>query len=502
MKHIFILIILFGFLASCDDILEKKPHTSIPEEDVFTNAEGAQVALEGIYNALSSSNYYGRLIYAYEGSKGPDFWVEDTGNRFETENAYREISTSDAYADAAWEQIYNVVFYCNKLLDNIKNIEGEEEELQRIRGEALALRGLAYFDLMRLFAYPPIFSISGGERYNDMYKLGVPLFTTKQEHEDAITNPPRRPDAIDCYTQIIDDLNSAIIDLEENEPAKGKVSYFAANAILARVHLYLGQWAEAIIAAEKAMPGGEMIDYGIYTSTYFKPFNNENIWELGYSETDNLSSNSLNSLVRNPTIDIPGHPDDGDVFDDDIGYAGYGGSESLQDILSIISTDLRSYLICNNETGKNRGIRKYIGVNGMHNVHNIPLVRLPEVLLTLAEANAESNPDLSVAATYLNIVYKARTDVDYITPATQQELIDDILLERRKEMVLEGHTYWDHFRRAIPFHREEEGNVNSEVSYIDYTLPQIIYPIPQNEMEANINMRDQQNPGYAEYAGQ
>ncbi|WP_430810466.1 MULTISPECIES: RagB/SusD family nutrient uptake outer membrane protein [unclassified Carboxylicivirga] len=503
MKKISIIfLMMIAFLSACDDVLDKKPYTSMPEEDVFMSAEGAQVALEGIYNALTGEDYYGRLIYAFEASKGPDFWVEDTGNRFERENAYRESSTSGGYAGDAWDKIYDVIFACNSLLEGIKSIQGEEAEVTRIRGEATAIRALAYFDLMRLFAYPPIFSVPGGEHYAEKYKMGVPLLLTKQEHLDALINPPGREDASVCYDQIVADFDAAILDLQESDIMRGKISYEAANALLGRVHLYLGEWDKAIEACTKAKDAGDMIAYGIYTSTYFKPFNNENIWELGYSETDHLGSNSLNSLVRNPTVDIPGHPDDGDVLDDGIGYAGYGGSKSLQAILNAVPSDLRSYLICDNETGRKRGIRKYIGVNGAHNVHNIPIVRLPEVLLTLAEAEAESNSDLSMAAGYLNEVYKARTDSEYELPATKEQLIEDILLERRKELVLEGHTFWDYFRRAIPFEREEEGNVNSEVAEIDYTQPQVVYPIPQNEMEANKNIRGQQNPGYDPYTDQ
>jgi len=240
-----------------------------------------------------------------------------------------------------------------------------------------------------------------------------------------------------------------------------------------------------------------MIDFEDYTSNYYKPYNSENIWELQYSLADNLGSNSLNHLTRNPTVDIPGDPNDGSIDDDGIGYAGYGGNIFLRAVLNEVATDVRQYLICDNELGPETGIRKYIG-DGGHSIHNITVVRLPEVYLTLAEAYAEQNL-LSDAADNLNEVYEVRTGIEYTAPATKELIIADILKERRKELVMEGHTFWDHFRRAIPFDREAEGNVSNDVAYIDYTQPQVVYPIPENEMESNPNIRNQQNPGYSPY---
>ncbi len=495
-NYIIYILISIGSFIACDNVLEKDPYISIPSSDIFKNAEHAQLALEGIYNALSNEKHYGRMIYAYEGSKGPDFYVEDTGNRFQIENGYRETASSDAYANDAWEKIYSTIFLCNKIISNINQIE--DEETNRIKGEALAIRALCYFDLMRLFAYPPIYSCPEGRLFEDKYKRGVPLILSDEDNKTVISAPFGRDDAQTCYNQIVTDFQNASTLLTGTSSTDGKVSYQATNALLARVYLYLGLWEEAIKAGELAKDGGALLEYDEYTTNYFKPYNSENIWELSYSSVDNLGSNSLNNLVRNPTIDIPGDPKDGTIADEGIGYAGYGGNVYLRALLREISGDVRTYLICDNELGAETGIRKYIG-DGVHAIHNIPIIRLPEVHLTLAEAYAETD-NLGASIVALNKVYEKRTQNTYIL-STKEQLITDILKERRKELVLEGHTYWDHFRRAIPFNREVEGNVSSEVAHIDFTIPQVVYPIPENEMESNPNIRKQQNPGYAEYKG-
>ncbi|MCU4156188.1 RagB/SusD family nutrient uptake outer membrane protein [Carboxylicivirga sp. A043] len=498
-NKLLIITLLLAVLWSCDDVLDKQPYTSIPDSEMFTDTEGAQQALNGIYNEISGADYYGRLIYAFEGSKGPDFYVEDTGNRFQEENGYRESSTLDGYANDAWDKIYSTIFLCNKMLANIDLTEGEADEIRRLRGEALAIRTLAYFDLMRLFAYPPTFSVPGGANYNDQYKWGVPLLLSQEDHINASIEGPKRVEAAACYAQITSDFEEAAGYLDGTSAASGTISYEAVNAILARVYLYMGEWSKVITAGEKALGGTSMLGYAAYTSNYFKPYNSESIWEIEYSLADNLGSNSLNHLTRNPTVDIPGDPNDGTIADDGIGYAGYGGNIYLGALLNEVDGDVRQYLICDNELGDDTGIRKYIG-DGNHSVHNIYMVRLPEVYLTLAEAYAEQGTDLGKAAEYMNHVYEARTNVEYTAPATGDLIVADVLKERRKELVLEGHTFWDHFRRAIPFDREAEGNVSNDVAHIDYTQPQVVYPIPMNEMEANPNIRDQQNPGYAPYA--
>lgn len=490
------MILIIGLCTACDDLLDKEPYISIPDKELFKDVEGAQIALLGIYNNNTSADYYGRLIYAYEGSKGPDFFVEDTGNRFEKENAYEESSSSSGYASAAWETIYSGIRMCNNLLDNLELIEGDEDEINRIKGETLALRGLAYFDLMRLFAYPPIFSCPTGEQYQEKYKMGVPLIISMEDTNSIPDTPPARTDAKECFDQIIKDLIEAANSLEGLNADNGMVSYQAAKALLARVHLYLGNWEEAVSTGEDALnEGGSLLSYDDYRTNYYKAYNSENIWELGYTTTDNLSSNSLNYLVRYPTINNPGAPNDGEILADQ-GYAGYGGNSYLRDVLTEIPTDVRSYLICDNDTGDDTGIRKYVGSDA-HYLHNIPVVRLPEVILTVAEAYAELD-NLPKAEELFNQLYTVRTGLTY-SAVSKEQTIMDILKDRRKELVLEGHTYWDHFRRAIPFDREAEGSVDEDKSHIDFSLPQVVYPIPQSEMESNPNIREQQNPGYAIY---
>lgn len=475
---------------------------------MFTSIEGAEAALNGVYDAMQSADYYGRLVYAYEAAKGPDFWIENSGNRFIVENGWEESSTSGGYNTSAWGQIYSTIFLANNLLANIDVLQDEDATaLNRIKGQALAIRALGYFDLMRLFAYPPKYSVQGKSSYNDKYKWGVPLFLSQQDHVDAVYNAPTRNTADEVYTQILVDLSDAASALNGISVEDGRMNYEAAKGLEGRVNLYLENWSAVIAPSLEAIGNYSMISYDDYPYEYFKDYNSEKIFELAYSPTDDIGSDSWNYMLRYPTVNDPTSPDDGKVVER-TGYAGYAGNIYLRELLreerweDDSYRDAREYLICDNQNGEDTGIRKYVGAE-LHQTTNMPIIRVPEVYLNLAEAYLMDN-DIDNAVKYLNEITGARLKMDYSTDGkTKDDILTDILKERRKELVAEGHTYWDFFRRGISMVREGKGAVNQ--SSVNINFPgdyQCVYPIPENEMERNKNIRSQQNPGYDPYTGE
>ncbi len=501
---IYLFAISLAFLWSCDDILEKEPFTSQKEEAVFKDIDGAYAAIIGMYNSMTNEDYYGRLIYAYEGSKGPDFFCEDTGNRFLVENGYRETSAVGGYTTNAWSQIYSVIFKCNDILFYIDKIEADEDEINVVKGQAYAVRALCYFDLMRLFAYPPIFSFPGKLHYNEKYQHGVPLILSKEEHDAAITNPPGRNTSVESFNQIVADFKLAIGFLDGEGVPQGHIGYDATCTLLSRAYLYMEEWQSAIDYGLEALDEDDLIKYEFFAENYYKPFNKESLFELAYSATDDLGSNSLNHLTRAPTYQAPGESKDGKVIDSDIGYAGYGLNKYARALLRSYPGDIRTYLICDNnedlpDDGEELGYRKNVG-RETHSVHNITVVRTPEPILNIAEAYAALG-NASEAVRHLNMLAKYRLNTTFEEDVP--DLFNVILDERHKEFILEGQNYWDKFRRNISFEREDEGSVTSDNKIIEFEkFEQVVYPIPQNEMERNKNIRGQQNPGYEPYTGQ
>jgi hypothetical protein len=125
------------------------------------------------------------------------------------------------------------------------------------------------------------------------------------------------------------------------------------------------------------------------------------------------------------------------------------------------------------------------------------VIRMSEVYFIAAEA-AFHNGDEATARTYLNDVATERDPGFAGYSASGQALLDDILLERRKELAFEGHRYWDLVRNNLNVTRIDQannypGNVPLVLETSNFRR---ILPIPQAELDANPNIREQQNPGY------
>ncbi len=516
MKKLFTLLaICFVFiLSSCKDFLDKESYTDY-DEHILTKPEGIKALLNGIYDAFSKDTYYGRNMYGYEGAKGLDFFVRvSSGNTFERENRYSESTQSAGQASGLWMTIYGAIRTSTTLLENIDKTQGlSADEKAVISGEARALRALAYFDLMRLFAYPPRFSVPGGAEYDEQYALGLPIIENMDMVNNILQYEIRRKTAQETYTYIEDEFLEAKAMLSGKNSPAGHINYTAVCALLSRLYLYMNRWDDVILMGEEALTAGQgtysLIPYDSYKTTYYKANNSENIWELVYNLTDNLGSNSLNSLVRKPTHNNPGAANDGQVSQN-LGYAAYGLFPATVSFLKNTVNgveDVRGYLVCDlgivNKDYK--GYRKYVG-EAYHFVYNLPIIRLPEIYLNLAEAYLSSdNVDLVNAEKYYNYIRQARVKDSGFNSTDITTCKNLVLTERRRELMLEGHTYWDYFRRGQTLQRPELlENANKRTIAFGAgksgSRTQVIYPIPLNELEANKAIRDQQNFGYSTYS--
>ncbi len=506
MKRYILLSLILLLSASCNKLLDKKPLTNY-EADVIRNTEnGMEMLLTGAYGLVSGRYYYGSVFYLVEAAKGPDFFVRNVsgGSSLYYENRYTLSSTTNGQSRMLWRDIYQVIRNATILIESIDDVPGDINNLRRIKGEAYALRGMAYFDLMRLFAYPPIFSLPGHSKYGEQFKWGVPILDDVQVGTDIYDYQIRRETAKDTYDYIVEQFEHALPLLEGKASTRGRVDHATAMALFMRVLLYMEQWEDVVDYGEDWINryghNYSILPYGSYVNNYSKPFNSESIWELIYTTDNNLGSNAINHWVRKPTIDIPGDPNDGKLKVD-IGYAKlgltFGHPNRGLDFLTLYPKDVRQYWICPlhiQEKPEYMTIRKYIG-SPTHSVYNVPLVRLPEIYFMLAEGYFNMNDNVT-ASDYVSRVSRERRDAVIVVST-----IDDILDEKRREYYLEGQTYFDHFRTARNLANRHiiesiaSGSVNfgttSSYSY------RSVYPIPLREMNHNPAIRDQQNPGYA-----
>ncbi len=504
--RIYMLLALLFCTCACSDFLDKEPVDDYDSEQILTTTDGMEALLTGLYDILSGRYYYGSHMYLYEAAKGPDFFTRNVsgGSSYNYETRYSESSLLNGNAKASWLAIYSLIRNATLLIDNIDEVPTSDTETHRlIKGQAYALRGLAYFDLMRLFAYPPIFSCTWGSRYDERFKWGVPIIRDVETGSDIFDYEIRRETADATYGYIIEQFEKASSLLGSRPTGRGLINPAAVKALRMRVLLYMEKWSDVITLGEEWITEYDgqysMLSAESYPENYYAAHNSESIWELDYSTSDNLGSNSLNYWVRKPTYQMPGDERDGTVSQN-VGYAklalSWGHTNNGLDFLTNYANDVRQYLIC--ELGIEnlpdyRGIRKYVG-DPFHYVHNIPMVRLPEIYLTLAEAYYMTG-DTGMATEYTSRVSEPRRKA-----AASITSVNNILNERRREFILEGHTYWDYFRTGRNLTNRQIIE-NSTVATISFGSPsgrsyRVVYPIPLAEMNANPAIRDQQNPGY------
>jgi hypothetical protein len=182
-------------------------------------------------------------------------------------------------------------------------------------------------------------------------------------------------------------------------------------------------------------------------------------------------------------------------FYDQAGYGDAIGSDDLYNQYS--ATDARKGLfITGTRAGQTvRIVNKYPNTTNAADKDDNKVIRYAEVLLTLAEAYYRTGDEVN-ALLYLNQVAKQRDPSFAGFASTGNQLLNDIILERRKELAFEGMRYLDLLRLNMDVVRV---NINSNyVGITPLTLSannfRRIFPIPQNERDANPNIS--QNGGY------
>lgn len=504
---IFVALLSIVQFSSCEDFLTVEPNNSVDAEDFEVRSkDDALVMINGIMRGMTSSSYYGRNMMIYGDAKGGDFAIKSQGRGLDYLYTFNNSVSSNS-GSGYWYQIYYCLKQVNTLLTAIDNAEKSgavQGDLSLYKGQALTLRALMHFDLVRLYGKP--YTYPGGPS-----AYGIPI--VKRVIADVYEKPTRST-VEQVYTEILKDITDAktLLNTAEGKDMKelsGYISYYANRAIEARVFLYMGNYDGALAAAEEAMAG----PFTLYTNdkwvaSWSTQFNTESIFELGIFRNEaDLGTGSLGAylLRRDELTGIWGWFMASDYYLARLNE-GYDGSNAS-------TKDVRWGLMFRDETSTTRlgSCRKYTGADragdgkGRYSAVNIKVIRLSEVYLIAAEsALLSSDPaNISKAVTYLNEIRKRSPNLAPATSATID--VDMILDERSKELFMEGHRYFDllRHRKAIEFNddfidvgglpnnlRTKIINENGEFFY------KCILPIPKVEINANPAIGEQQNPGY------
>jgi hypothetical protein len=481
-------IFLPGLLAlalfSCKKTLDVQPTNQVDASTSIKTPADAQIMINGITRSMTSSDYYGRNFMLYGDAKGGDMTIPSQGRGQDALYTFNHSATSGSYS-GYWSQIYFTLLQVNNLLQGIEQLEAAGTTgFASYKGQALTLRAIMYFDLVRLY----------GKSYDlDKNAFGVPNVTTPLKSSAQ----PLRNTVGDNYTQIMNDLKAAAPLLAKTK-SNGFINYYGNLAMQARVYLYMKDYVNALKSAEEIITSNV---YTLYTNanwvdSWKTQFGAESIYELGvYGLEGDLGANSLGAYHRKK----------GDGGSTILGW--FIASDYFLTRLKQDATDIRWGVMNDDElstTGTPRKgcVYKYSGSTALagdgkatSTAVNIKVIRLSEIYLIAAEAALST--DAAKAATYLNAIRKRSP---LLLPATALTVtLDMILDERSKELYGEGHRFFDMMRlnKSITFNDEVINiSVPTRPKTIDRSFFKTLLPISQAEINANPGIQAQQNPGY------
>ena len=364
------------------------------------------------------------------------------------------------------------------------------------KSQALVLRAMALFDMARIY----------GKTYTEDNgaSLGVPFTENVVSAADIATCQLPRLTVKENYEQVLKDLTEAINSnaLTEDKD-QGYINVWAAKTLLARVYLTMGEWEKALNVSEDIIKNSpyQLWTKDQYVNAWYKTSSvheNEMIFEIMINDNNDWTDREGIGYLYNENSD------------DHVGYSDVVATKSFVDMLSSDPKDVRNNVFLASLNPVNQKVygdnkvwlNKIPAANGDPRYSNVPMMRLSEVYLTAAEC-AFNLGNKTKAAEYLNAIIENRTSDETKLVTAENITAERISIERRKELVGEGHRYFDCLRRnekIVRYTSEADKGwhqiLNSEEKSFDRDYYKAISAIPQSEINANPNIK--QNDQYGE----
>ena len=467
--YIRITTLLFTALAiSCEDRLDISPISNVSVDIFYKTADDIEQAVVAAYDALQDEGQYGFNFMMYMEIRSDNASVEsptNVGGEYGDIDLF-QLSPGNSRLNDSWNSCYRGIQRCNIVLNRINDVDMDASIRATRSGEVKFIRALTYFNLVRLWGDVPLV-ITETEDPFDLFSVG-------------------RSTVAEVYDQIITDLNEAINDLPISNDV-GRATKGAAQALLGKVHLTLGNWSEAVTVLNAV--NGYTLNPNFEDNFGIANENGpESIFEVQFQAGNGEGSpypnqvapvGSADELLNGigsqrgeniPTDWVFDSFEDGDLrrettigrFNDAINYA--------IKLIDIPAQDFDSDL-------------------------NIIVMRYADVLLMTAEALNEQNYTADGEAFALLNQIRDRAGLNALTSTDlpdQNSFREAIHEERRHELVSENHRWFDLIRtgRAVEV-------MNASTSAFTVSEFQLLFPIPLSAIDAiNDASIFPQNPGY------
>ena len=505
------ILLMIAFSGCTENFLDHDPPVERVQDNFFRTQSDVEEALWSVYEVSTFSH----------GRPNEGFHPFDVVSNILSDDAYgggsgsgdqpdllelnrHNMATTNGKVLGIWSDYYTGIYRANLLLENIDDADfNNEEDRDILAAEARFLRAHFYFNLVRLYG-------------------NVPQFTRPLVAADTQI-PQEDPDQV--YTFIAEELQDIVPDLRQDIPSaeSGRVSQWAAQALLGRVYLFHRDYAQPVLGVgDLPVSENEVIDHledVIYNSGHelkddFADLwgvdgnnNNEAIYEIQHIGTGFGDWGYLNGSVGNWATTMTGirgvgfHPE-------------YSGGWSFQPATSDLvesfdkETDSRYFVSIldpveeevNHDADEmyqwqGYAFKKFYprtddvpSVNTEFNwPYNRPVIRFSDVLLMAAELGASNAQD------YFDQVRQRAYGDDFEQIPVSRE---NIMEERRLEFAGEGHRYWDLLRMGLDEAQQKINAQEKDEIPINFRTERLgLLPIPDQEITLSERTL-QQNPGY------
>ncbi len=481
---------LAAILASCSKFIDYDPieDYQITAENFFTTPDDYQKAVVGTYSPMQW--LWADVVIGDVASDNSVSGGENATDQlgFQQIDDY-QIVANNSYLTETWKACYEGINRANWVEENKNKLNFSGKDA--LYGEVYFLRAFYYFELVRFFG-------------------DVPLFVDRRLSATDSRQLQRAPKA-EVYKQIEADLTKAISVLPVSNPQKGRITKYAAQALLGKVYLYQNKFNEAAAMLENVISGPFSL-VADFKSIFLQAGENgpESVFEIQYSNVSpfydwsNPGRGQGNLAVqvcgvRNITGSSPyAQGWSTNLPTKNLADAFEAGDKRKETTI----LDIEAYKNANPQFNitylvapfKNTGLynQKYHPRKGetsgqveLNYLNNFRTIRFADVLLMAAEAyNRKSSPDDAKAQGYLNRVrQRAFGDNNHNVTLTGTALRDAIWNERRLELAMEGDRFFDLVRT---------GKAAEKIAGFK-TGKNELFPIPQQEVDISGLT---QNPGY------
>lgn len=513
------LFFLLGTTTSCDEWLDLKPENEIILEDFWKTKTDVESVLAACYKSFSERSVIERMVVW--GELRSDNMIEGrdipgNSSMYPMHQILEgNLTANNSYAD--WSSFYSIINTCNVLLHYAPGVVEIDEnfsrkDLELVQGEAMTLRALAYFYLVRTFR-------------------DIPLITDPSIDDTQDYSEPKSPEQ-DVIAFILEDLESVIRNnwvrdsYGNTNYNKGRITKSAVYALLADVYLWKEEYASCIKACEKVLEDKTLrliLDKEqIYSQIFYRGNSPESIFEIQFDE---------NNMRNTAVFDLYCSSDNNRGF---LAFPSALGRDIQSEYTGAYSpfnyrvqgqyesvNDIRSWSFINYEGGDLFSIFKYGGINAYKTevntisyfyrtiTANWIVYRLADIMLLKAEALTQQTGEENwqEAVSLLNTIYSRSNDdgerlnpTHYTTQKAREELV---LRERQRELLFEGKRWFDLARMARREHSVTNLNMFVSVKRQDSPAPlgalvmdALYMPIAKRELDANIKL--EQNPFYRE----